>query len=100
MINATNLQSDVAMLKLISKAKQERDIHTEHVLRQFRREGRLECPDRLFELRNGFFVGSGDYISNQNGEFYFCSANGNHTEVDGEFIYEFCRGCGQLNPLK
>lgn len=99
MINATNLQSDVAILKLISRSKESRETRTEQVIRKFRREGRINCPDRLFELRNGFFVGSGDYIFNQNGVFYFCSANGSHTEVDEDFIYEFCRGCGQLNSL-
>ncbi|KGX87461.1 hypothetical protein [Pontibacillus marinus] len=97
MIKATNLQSDVAILKLISKAKVENDYQTENVLREFRNKEKIECPDCLFELRNGFFVGSGDHILNQNGAFFFCSVNGSRKEVDAEFIYEFCRGCAMLH---
>jgi len=98
MINETDLQSDVDLLKLISKANVEEVYQTENVLREFRNKESLECPDHLFELRNGFFVGTGDYILNQNGAFYFCSANGCHKEVDMEFIYEFCRGYAQVDP--
>lgn len=97
MIKAPRLQSDVTILKLISKAKIEEDNRTEKMLREFRDEEKLECPDCLFELRNGIFIETGDYIIIRNGTFFYGSANGSHTEVDSEFIYEFCRGCAKVN---
>lgn len=98
-ITATKLESDKVMLQLISQAKRGKELDTEYCIKEFRENGKLESPHCLFELRNGVFVGTGDYILKEDNQLYFCSANGSRKEVDAEFIYEFCRGCANTQSV-
>lgn len=98
-MTAINLEIDKEMLNLISEAKRKKEYKTQQMLEEFRETGELKCPHCLFELRNGVFVGTGDYIRRENGIVYFCSANGSKKEIDAEFIYEFCRGCANTDSL-
>lgn len=87
------LESDRTLLQAISAANQRQEYKTRALLQYFRKDLILNAPNCLFELRNGNFIGTGDYIANKNGVFYFCSANGSFTPVDIDFVYEFCYGC-------
>ncbi|KGX88260.1 hypothetical protein [Pontibacillus litoralis] len=94
-ISSNLLESDLSLLKAISKAKMNKEVNTEVFLRQFRKEMKLAAPQCLVELRNRSFVGSGDYIVNKDGDFLLCSANGQCSRIDIEYVYEFCRGRSQ-----
>ncbi|WP_345242884.1 hypothetical protein [Pontibacillus salipaludis] len=91
-MTAKYLESDLSLLQSISRAKQEQDEKAVEYLITFRNGNVVHVPNCLIELRNGQYVGSGDYIHNLDGTFYLCSANGSTKMVDADFVYEFCRG--------
>ncbi|KGP73741.1 hypothetical protein [Pontibacillus yanchengensis] len=94
-ITKSYLEANHTILQAISKANLRQELKTKALLQQLRKDFTLSAPNCLFELRNGVFVGTGDYIESKDGEFYFCSANGSSKPVDVEFIYEFCHGCAK-----
>ncbi|MCD5325518.1 MULTISPECIES: hypothetical protein [Pontibacillus] len=92
-MTAKFLESDLSLLQHISRAKQNQDPKTVQLLKDFRNGNVVNVPNCLIELRNGQYVGSGDYIHNDEGTFYLRSANGTTKKVDAAFVYDFCWGC-------